>query len=57
MQDELLHADDLEEIFKSTLGPNTVTHRELKYLVDAIALPSKKMKNTIEYKKLTDLVS
>ena len=40
-----------------TLGPDTITQREMKYLTDSLALPSSKMRNSVEYKKMTDLLS
>ena len=40
-----------------TLGPDTITQREMKYLADSLALPSSKMRSSVEYKKMTDLLS
>ena len=44
-------------ILLSPPGPDTITHREMKYLTDSLALPSSKMRNSVEYKKMTDLLS
>ena len=40
-----------------SVGPDTITRRELKYLTDSLALPSSKLRNSVEYKKMTDLLS
>ena len=54
-KDELLHADDLRNVLWDTLGPDTITQRELKYLTESISLPRKR--DTVEYKKMSDLLS
>lgn len=54
---EILHKDDVEDVIRDLLGPEALTLREMKFLLDSVSLPSSKNKDKIEYKRFIDVLS
>ena len=54
---EVLHKDDVEDVIRDLLGPEALTLREMKFLLDSVSLPSSKNKEKIEYKRFIDVLS
>jgi hypothetical protein len=53
---DVLHKDDVEDVIRDLLGPETLSLREMKYLLESVSLPSSKSKDKIEYKRLVDVL-
>jgi hypothetical protein len=54
-RDELIHADDLEDVLHDLLGASTLNRREIKTLTGTLEVPGARGK-AIEYKRLTEVL-
>ena len=53
--DDLIHADDLEDVLYEVLGPKTLNRREINALTNSLEVPGTS-RRSVEYKRLADLI-
>ena len=53
-RDGIIHADDLEDVIRATLGPEKLNRREVNILLQAVELP--RSNHSVEFKKLHDVL-